>query len=121
MSVFIPNMNILNIKQKSGIKYFGIYLDEFLSWKNQITYINNKITKNLCILYKLRNYLGLQMLSQLYYTLVFPYLNYGAMSWGNTHPTNLMKLKTKQNKCFRSIFLLIAENLLSHITKYLIY
>ena len=59
------------------------------------------------------------MLSQHYYTLGFPYLNYGAMSCGNTYPTKLMKLKTKQNKCLRSIFLLIAENLLSHITKYL--
>ena len=75
----IPNMNILNIEPKSCIKHSGIYLDEFFSWKNQRTYINNKITKNLCILHKLRNYLGLQI-SQHYYTLGFPYLNYGAVS-----------------------------------------
>ena len=36
------------------------------------------------------------MLRQLYYTLIYPYLNYGAMCWGNTYQTNLNKICTKQ-------------------------
>ena len=44
------------------------------------------------------------MLRQLYYALIYPYLNYGAMCWGNTYPTILNKISTKQNKCIRSIF-----------------
>lgn len=39
------------------------------------------------------------MLKQLYYTLIYPYLSYGVMSWGNTYPTKLTKIQTKQNKC----------------------
>ena len=65
-------MNILNIEQKSCVKCPGIYLDEILTCKNQITYINNKNTTNLGILYKLRKYLSLQMLRQVYYnSLIF--------------------------------------------------
>ena len=45
------------------------------------------------------NYLNLKMLRQLYYTLIYPCLNYGAMCWGNNYQTNLNKICTKQNKC----------------------
>ena len=44
------------------------------------------------------------MLKQLYYTLVYPYLNYGIMSWGNTFTSKMNKIRTKQNKVIRSVF-----------------
>ena len=100
----IHNINILNIERKTSIKYLGIYLDEHLNWKTHIAHVQGKLTKNLGILNQLRNYLNLKMLRQLYYTLIYPYLNYGAMCWGNTYQTNLNKICTKQNKCIRSIF-----------------
>ena len=100
----IHNINILNIERKTSIKYLGIYLDEHLNWKTQIAHVQGKLTKNLGILNQLRNYLNLKMLRQLYYTLIYPYLNYGAMCWGNNYQTNLNKICTKQNKCIRSIF-----------------
>ena len=79
----IHNINILNIERKTSMKYLGIYLDEHLNWKTQIAHVQGKLTKNLGILNQLRNYLNLKMLRQLYYTLIYPYLNYGAMCWGN--------------------------------------
>ena len=56
------------------------------------------------IINKLRYYVDLKMLKQLYFTLIYPYLNYGIMSWGNTYASKLTKICTKQNKCIRSIF-----------------
>ena len=100
----IHNINILNIERKTSIKYLGIYIDEHLNWKTQIAHVQGKLTKNLGILYQLRNYLNLKMLRQLYYTLIYPYLNYGAICWGNNYQTNLNNNCTKQNKCIRSIF-----------------
>jgi hypothetical protein len=55
-------------------------------------------------LYRLRRYLKLSMLSNLYYTLFYPYLIYGLMSWGTTYKTNLNQLSSKLNKCIRCIF-----------------
>ena len=78
----IHNINILNIECKTSIKYLGIYLDDHLNWKTQIAHVQGKLTKNLRILYKLWNYLNLKMLRQLYDTLIYPYLNYGAMCSG---------------------------------------
>ena len=38
------------------------------------------------------------------YTLSYPYLNYGIMSWGAAYKTKLMRIQTKQNQCARGIF-----------------
>ena len=98
------HLNINNIERKSYIKYLGIYLDEHLQWEPQIQHVNNKLAKNVGIINKLRHYLDFHMLKQLYYTLIYPYLNYGLASWGAAYKTRLNKICTKQNKCIRSMF-----------------
>jgi hypothetical protein len=98
------SINIPNINHKQHIKYLGIYIDEHLNWHTHIAHVSNKIAKNIGILYKLRYYLEFKMLKQLYYTLIYPYLNYAIMSWGNTYKSSLLPLAKKQNKCIRSIF-----------------
>jgi hypothetical protein len=69
-----------------------------------IKHVQSKIAKNLGILKKFRYYTDLKILKQLYYTLIYPYLNYGLMSWGNIYPTVLNKLRSCQNTCIKSIF-----------------
>ena len=43
-------------------------------------------------------------LKQLYYTFIFPYLNYGLMSWGTVYQLKISKIKVSQNNCLRCIF-----------------
>ena len=88
----------------SYIKYLGIYLDEHLQWEPQIQHVNNKLAKNVGIINKLRHYLDFYMLKQLYYTLIYPYLNYGLASWGAAYKTRLQRICSKQNRCIRSMF-----------------
>ena len=63
-----------NIEQKSKIKYLGVFLDQHLKWDAHLQHIDNKITKNIGILFKLRLYVPTSTLKQLYYTLKYPYL-----------------------------------------------
>ena len=100
----IRHTTISNIEEKLFIKYLGAYIDNKLNWKYQIKHVQSKIAKNLGILKKLRYYTDLNILKQLYYTLIYPYLNYGLMSWGNTYTTVLNKLRSCQNACIKSIF-----------------
>ena len=93
------HFNIHNIDCESYIKYLGIYLDEHLQWESQIQHVNNKLAKNVGIINKLRHYLDFHMLKQLYYTLIYPYLNYGLASWGAAYKTRLNKICTKQSRC----------------------
>ena len=81
--------NLHNIEEKNYIKYLGIYIDKNLNWAPHIQHINSKISKNLGILFRLRHFLTLNTLKQIYYSLIYPYLHYGIMSWGNTYPSRL--------------------------------
>ena len=80
----IRNIRIKNFEQKDYIKYLGIYIDKHLTWDYQIKYVNSKLAKNIGFINKLRYYVDLKTLKQLYYSLIYPYINYGLMSWGNT-------------------------------------
>ena len=75
-----------------------------LHWGPQIQHINNELMKNVGINNKLRYYVDVHTLKQLYYSFIYPYLTYGITSWGSAYKTRLQKIKTKQNKCVHSIF-----------------
>ena len=93
-----------NIEQNSQIKSLGVFIDEHLKWDAQLQHINNKITKNIGILFKLRHYVPISTLKQLYYTLIYPYLTYGLMSWATAYQTKLNKIKVSQNNWICCIF-----------------
>ena len=87
------------IKIKNQIKYLGLYIYQHLNWGPQIKHINNKLAKNIGIITKLRYYVNLHTIKQLYYSFIYPYLTYAITSWGSA-----CRIRTKQNKCIRSIF-----------------
>ena len=77
------SINVNNIKIKSQIKYLGVYIDQHLHWGPQIKHINNKLAKNRGIITKLRYYVNLPTVKQLYYSFTYPYLTYAITSWGS--------------------------------------
>ena len=95
---------INGLEQKKYIKYLGVYIDQHLKWEPQIQHIHNKLSKNIGIINKLRYFINLKLLRLLYYSLIYPYLHYAIISWGNTYKTKLDKIRTKQNTCVRRIF-----------------
>ena len=97
------SINVNDIKIQSQIKYLGVY-NQHLHWGPQIKHINSKLATNIGIVTKLRHYVNLHTLKQLYYSFIYPYLTYAITSWGSACTTRLNKIRTKQNKCIRSIF-----------------
>ena len=98
------SINVNNINIKSQIKYLGVYIDQHLHWEPQIKHINSKLAKNMGIITKLRHYVNLHTMKQLYYSFIYPYLTYAITNWGRACETRLNRIRTKQNKCIRSIF-----------------
>ena len=98
IALFINNSQI---KQEKYIKYLGIFLDSNLRWKSHITHISNKIKRCIGVISKIRNFVGLHILQQLYYTLIYPYLTYALPVWGNTYQSNLDTLIRLQKKAVR--------------------
>ena len=103
------SINVSNIKIKSQIKYLGVYIDQYLHWGSQIKHINNKLAKYRGIITKLRYYVNLHTMKQLYYSFIYPYLTYAITSWGSACKTRLNRIWTKKNKCIRSIFFCTQE------------
>ena len=77
------------MQRTESITFFGVLLDENLSWKEHIKYNENKIAKNLGLLYKAKHYLNKRSLLVLYYSFIHTYINYGNIAWRSTNITNL--------------------------------
>ena len=64
-------------------------MDNKLSWDYHIKHANDKISKGIGILTKLRRYLSKNVRRTLFYAFVQPHIDYGLLIWGSATPTNL--------------------------------
>ena len=101
----LPNLKINNneIKRSSSIKFLGVLVDENLTWIYHITLVENKLSKNLRLLRKAKNYLNKKSMVSLYYSSIHSYLNYGNIEWCSTSMTKLKKLLSKQKQALQTI------------------
>ena len=107
----VPRVKLQNIDgssylldRKDHIKYLGVMIDESLSWKYHISYTCSRISSNIGVISKLRHYLSIRQLKQLYYNLIYPYLSYAIIAWGSAYKTHLQRLQSKQNTVLRLMF-----------------
>ena len=96
-------INNQELEQVKCIRYLGVYFDRHLTWKNHVQHICTKIKRSVGILSKIRHFVPMTILIQLYYTLIFPYLSYAVTTWGNTYVSTLKPLTTLQKKAVRLI------------------
>ena len=91
------------LEEKNHVKYLGIMMDNNLNWKSHATYIAKKNKGSIGILSKLRYYVTHDTLITLYFALLYPFLIYGILIWGNTYPTNIKLLFILQKRAIRLI------------------
>ena len=72
-------INDNEVERVGSIKFLGVLLDEYLSWKEHIKYTENKVTKSFGLLYRAK-----PIHSHL--------LNYRSLSWVSASRINLKKL-----------------------------
>ena len=70
-------INIEILQEEKCVKYLVIYIDSNLNWRNQVNYIKKKVNRSIGILSKIRYYVNINTLINLYYSLVHPFLIYG--------------------------------------------
>ena len=92
-----------NLVSVSNTKFLGVIIDSKLNRSDHKTYIHNLIAKSIGILTKIRRFLNIKTLRNLYLSFVYPYLTYCVEVWGNTHDTYLNPLIKLQKKCERVI------------------
>ena len=96
-------VNDVFLEQTENCKFLGVWIDDRLNWKYHISQISSKLSKIVGIFKKIRWKLGKNILTQLYYTLAFPYFIYCNVTWAANYITNLDKLIKIQKKLVRII------------------
>ena len=77
-------------------------LDKNLSFKNYINQIIIKISKTVGMIAKLRHFLPRKTLTQIYNSLIRPYLSYAIAVWGSADKCHINKILILQKRalCF---------------------
>jgi hypothetical protein len=97
--IHINNQVIQWNKKEDAVKYFGVHLDEKLTWK---IHINKKLVQGYT---RMRTLYPLIKSSLLLYTsIIRPLLTYAHPVWAAASPTKIKKIQILQNKFLR-IFL----------------
>ena len=91
------------IERISSIKFLGVVIHEHLTWNEHISVIENKISKNLGLLYKAKSMLDVCALKKLYFSFIHSYLNYGNIAWASTTSGKLKKIASKQKQALRIV------------------
>ena len=74
--------------QEKTTKFLGVFLDETLSWKYHLIYMNNKISGALYGIKQVKKFLPKYSLKTLYLALIQPYISYGMLIWGESQFIN---------------------------------
>ena len=69
-----------------------------------ISYVASRISRSNGIIAKLRHFLTLPQMRQLYYSIIYPYISYAILAWGSAYKSHIKKIQTKQNHAIRLIF-----------------
>ena len=56
-------------------------IDENISWRDHIKTVENKLSKNICLLYQEKQFLDENSLKKFYFSYIHSYLNYANIAW----------------------------------------
>ena len=94
---------LTEIECKEFIKYLGVITDSSLTWKYHIDNIASKISKSIGIITRLRHFVPLSTLLNIYQCLILPYITYGIIVWGQASNVYLNKILILQKRALRLI------------------
>ena len=96
------NLSISNtsIKIDNQVKYLGLIFDSNLNWKPylHVHELSKRVSRGIGVLSKVRYYVNRNILHQLYYSIIYPFLTYGLSIWGNTYSSTLKPLIILQKR-----------------------
>ena len=76
---------------------------ENLTWNDHILILENKLSKNIGLLYREKPYLDKNTMTTLYFSIFHSYLNYGNIAWESTAKSKLRKIASQQRQAVNAI------------------
>ena len=78
-------------------------MNENLSWIDHINTLENKLPKNLGLLYKAKPFLNTKAMKSPYFSFLHSHLTYGNIAWCSTSMTKLRNIFSKQKQAIKTI------------------
>ena len=100
-----------DIERTFSINFLGVMLDEHISWTDHVRTVENKIARNIGLLYRVSQFFNEDSLKTVYFSYIHSYLNYANIAWGSRYATKLKRLYSKQKHAVRIVF---NKNKLTH-------
>ena len=79
---FRINIGGHEISQKECTRYLGVMLDDSLTWKQHIAHVSRKLSNGCWALSQVRKYSNSQMVTKVYFALLYPHIQYCITTWG---------------------------------------
>ena len=67
-------LNSIEIKIENSVKFLGVIVDENLTWKNHIGVAEDKISKNIGVLYRASHLVDFKNLLKIYFSFIHIYI-----------------------------------------------
>jgi len=83
-TVNYPKLYVQDIQVEfvKNFNFLGIIIDENLSWRDHICFISKKLAKTIGVMNRLKHFLPIYALKNIYNALILSHLNYGIGAWG---------------------------------------
>ena len=108
-------LNNTTLERVNSIKFLGVILDGNNNWNRHIELIENKISKNIGILYRGSLYLNKESLNSIYFSFIHSYISYCNIAWASTSKAKLNRTFTKQKHVFQISFFYCCEKVFTHM------
>ena len=97
------SVNGLTLQQVESTKCLGLPINQFLTWRNHLQSVRQKVGCGIRILKRIRPFVGLEHLINVYRSMVEPYFTYCCIVWDSTGETLVDSLQKLQNRAARVI------------------
>ena len=97
------SVNGLTLQQVESIKCLGLTIDQFLTWRNHLQSVRQKVGCGIRILKRIRPFVGLEHLINVYRSIFEPYFTYCCIVWDSIGETLVDSLERLQNRAARVI------------------
>ena len=84
----------------TSVKYLGVRIDKFLHWHDQVNSIAVKLNRANALLLKIKNYVNMKTLRNIYYAIFDSHLTYSCIVWAQNINT-VKRLIVVQKKALR--------------------
>ena len=78
-------------------------VDENLTWNDHIHILENKLSKNIGLLYRAKPYFDKNTMTTLYFSFFHSYLNYGNIAWASTTKSKRRKIASQQRQAVNAM------------------